>query len=70
MTRARRRLFVVSARERRLWGKDRPRVASRFLLELPDPALVRRADFDSAAPAAESDVRRLAGEFRARFDAP
>src|SRR5690606_4438688 len=41
ITRARRRLFIWTARTRSVWGKERERLPSRFLIEAEDGGIVR-----------------------------
>jgi superfamily I DNA/RNA helicase len=66
ITRARERLYLTRARQRKKHGKDRPRSASRFLQEIPD-ALVAARDLmsDAEKPVAKAE---LAGFFASFLD--
>lgn len=66
ITRARKRLFITTARSRSLWGKDRERTPSRFLAEAAELAGVARQAMAPPARATEDDVKRLLAGFRAR----
>jgi DNA helicase II / ATP-dependent DNA helicase PcrA len=77
MTRARERLFLTQARQRRLFGEPMSAVPSRFLEEIP-PHLLRESGWDDGAPgddyatrlfgAAASIARRRSGRAGERFD--
>jgi DNA helicase-2/ATP-dependent DNA helicase PcrA len=56
ITRARRRLYLTHAQTRMLHGQTRYNIASRFLDEIP-PALVRRVNTKTAAPAIPASPR-------------
>jgi superfamily I DNA/RNA helicase len=57
ITRARRRLFLTSARERLTYGAPRPRLPSRFLTELGDTGLFERETYDPKARAQPEQSR-------------
>ena len=77
MTRARERLFLTRAGQRRLFGESMSAVPSRFLQEIP-PHLLRQSEWDDGAMgndyasrlhgAAASIARRRSGRGEERFD--
>ena len=77
MTRARERLFLTRAGQRRLFGEPMSAVPSRFLQEIP-PQLLRESEWDDGSPrddyasrllgAAASIARRRSGRREERFD--
>jgi ATP-dependent DNA helicase Rep/DNA helicase-2/ATP-dependent DNA helicase PcrA len=65
MTRARKRLWLTWARQRRRYGKLQDRAASRFIAEIPEGPGVERRDHASGDAGEESDA--LAQDFFAKM---
>jgi DNA helicase-2/ATP-dependent DNA helicase PcrA len=68
ITRARRQLVLLHARQRKKYGKMLPREPSRFLRELPEELLVRLSS-EGRPPASEEEQEAMAGSFFAGIQA-